>query len=84
MNTNFLLFNLGDAREELDKTISDLETDADYGEAELSVAMMHLYHHVNTAWNAPNSTPEESKNCSDEDFNRWGRYPNDLELMLLE
>ena len=42
MNTNFLLFNLGEAREELDKTINDLETNADYGEAELSVAMMHL------------------------------------------
>ena len=84
MNTGFLLFNLREAQEEIEKTIRELETNSDYGEPEFSVAMMHLYHHVNTAWNARNSTPDESKNCSDEDFNRWGNYPSDLELMLLE
>jgi hypothetical protein len=84
MNTNFLLFNLREAQEELDKTIKDLETETAYGEAEFSVAMWHLYHHLNTAWNARNSTPEQSKICSDEDFNRWGRYPTDLEEMSVD
>lgn len=84
LNTNFLLFNLCEAQEELEKTINELETEPEYDEPELSVAMMHLYHHVNTAWNARNSTPDESKDCSDEDFDRWGSYPQDLELMLLE
>jgi hypothetical protein len=83
MNTDFLLFNLREAQEEIETTIRDLETDSDYGEPELSVAMMHLYHHVNTAWNARNSNPEESKNCTDEDFNRWGHYPTDLDEMLV-
>ena len=83
MNKDFLLFNLREAQEEITKTINDLETDAEYDEPELSVAMMHLYHHVNTAWNARHSTPEQSKNCSDADFNRWGSYPNDLELMFV-
>jgi hypothetical protein len=83
MNKNFLLFNLREAQEEITKTINDLETDAEYDEPEFSVAMMHLYHHVNTAWNARHSTPEQSKNCSDADFNRWGAYPNDLELMFV-
>jgi len=84
MNTGFLLFNLREAQEEIEETIRELETNSDFGEPEFSVAMMHLYHHVNTAWNARNSTPEESKNGSDEDFNRWGNYPSDLELILLE
>jgi hypothetical protein len=83
MNTDFLLFNLLEAQKEIEKTIRDLETDSDYGEPEFSVAMMHLYHHVNTAWNARDSTPEQSKACSDEDFNRWGRYPTDLIEMLV-
>ena len=83
MNTDFLLFNLREAQEEIEKTIRDLETDSDYGEPEFSVAMMHLYHHVNTAWNARESTSEQSKACSDEDFNRWGRYPTDLIEMLV-
>jgi len=82
MNKEFLLFNLREAQEEITKTINDLEADADYDEPELSVAMMHLYHHVNTALNARHSTPAESKACSDADFNRWGSYPTDLELML--
>ena len=83
MNTDFLLFNLREAQEEIENTIRDLETDSDYGESEFSVAMMHLYHHVNTAWNARKSTPEQSKSCTDEDFNRWSRYPTDLMEMLV-
>ena len=43
MNTDFLLFNLREAQEEIEKTIRDLETDSDYREPEFSVAMMHLY-----------------------------------------
>ena len=84
MNTKFLLFNLREAQEELEKTIKELESNADYGEPEFSVAMWHLYHHVNTAWNARNSTSEQSANCSDEDFNRWGLYPTDLEEMRVD
>ena len=84
MNKEFILFNLREAQEELDRTIKELDVDPEYGEPELSVAMMHLYHHVNTAWNARNSTPEASDECSDEDFNRWGRHPSDIQLMKVE
>ena len=84
MNTNFVLFNLREAREELDQTIKDLETNAEYGDPEFWVAMTHLYHHINTAWNARNSTFEEAEQCSDENFNKWNRYPNDLPEMRLE
>ena len=84
MNNNFILFNLREAQEEIDRTIKDLETDAQYTEAEFSVAMFHLYHHVNTAWNARNSTEEQSNDCSDESFNQWGRYPEDLRELRLE
>lgn len=84
MNKNVILFNLLEAKEELDRTIKELETDLEYGEPELSVAMMHLFHHVNTARNARNSPHEKWKNCSDDDFNRWGRYPTDLEEMAVE
>jgi hypothetical protein len=84
MNKNAILFNLVEAREELDSTINELESDLGYGEPELMVAMMHLFHHVNTAWNARNSTAEEWQNCSDEDFNRWGRYPTDLVEIAIE
>jgi hypothetical protein len=84
MNKEFVLSNLREAREEIDKTIEELESDPEYEEPEFLVAMMHLYHHVNFAWNARNSTQAQSADCSDGDFNRWGHYPTDLPLMLLE
>ena len=84
MNTKYILFNLREAREELDSTIKEIETDNEYGEAKLSVAMMHLYHHLNTAWNARNTSDEDANSCSDEDFNQWSGYPSDLRIMSLE
>jgi hypothetical protein len=84
MNKSFVLFNLREAQEELEHTIGELEKNRGYGEPEFSLAMWHLYHHVNTAWNARNSTKKRSDKCSDEDFNKWGRYPDDLEVMQVE
>lgn len=83
MNKNFVLLNLREAQEEIEKTIGDLETDVEYDEPQFLVAMMHLYHHVNTAWNARNSTPAQSKECSQDDFDRWRRCPSDEELLLV-
>jgi len=84
VNTNFVLFNLREALEEIDQTVKSLETDPAYGEPAFSVAMMHLYHHVNTAWNARNSTVEQSQSCSDEAFQKWSRYPSDLKPLGVE
>lgn len=84
MNTDYVLFNLREALEELDQTIKDLERDSEYGEPEFSVAMTHLYHHVNTAWNARNSTVEQSNICSEEDFNKWSLYPDDFPELRVE
>jgi hypothetical protein len=82
MNRDFVLFNLREAQEEIEKTIRDLQTDPEYDEPEFLVAMMHVYHHVNTAWNARNSTREQTNVCSDDDFKRWRRCPTDTELLL--
>ena len=79
-----MLFNLREALEEIVQTVKDLEADQEYGKAEFSVAMMHLYHHVNTAWNARDSTVEQSQNCSDEEFKEWSRYPSDLNPLGVE
>lgn len=84
MNRDFVLFNLREAREEIDRSVKDLEGNPEYSWEEFSVAMMHLYHHVNTAWNARNSTAEQSENCSDEDFKNWSRYPSDLDPLGVE
>ena len=81
MNKEHVLFHLKEAAEELNRTISELEENADYGEAEHWVAMQHLYHHLNTAWNARAVDAARIAKASDSDFNAWGSYPKDLPVM---
>jgi len=80
MNRQHTLLHLREAAEELQRTIHKIENDQDYGFGEFSVAMQHLYHHLNTAWNARDESSERVRACSDEDFARWGQFPEDLYL----
>jgi len=81
MARDYILWNLREAAEELSRTISALESDADYTEAELMLAMGHLYHHLNTAWNARHATTARIEACSEEDFKAWSQFPDDLPVL---
>ena len=61
--------------------VAQCETDPEFSEAELWVGMQHLYHHINTAWNTRSLDPERIEQATDQDFNAWGSFPNDLPLM---
>lgn len=61
MNKDFVLFNLREAHESLQRIIKDIESQPDYDYGEYIVEMTHLYHHVNTAWNAQNINQERVK-----------------------
>ena len=80
MNREWVLFHLKEALQELQSTIRDLENDTEYDHAEYSVAMTHLYHHINTAWNSRDSSDEETKESSDADFTKWRKFPNDVDM----
>ena len=80
MNKDWVLMHLREAAEELSTSIHEIETDPDYDFGDFLVAMMHLYHHVNTAWNAREASPEQAKRSSDEDFRRWRQFPTDIDL----
>ena len=80
MNKENILFNLREAKEELDRTIDKLGNKTDYDYEEYLVAMTHLYHHINTAWNARDVDEKRAKACSEEDFQKWRRFPNPNEL----
>ncbi len=82
MNLGYIQYNLKQAREELDAMINGIKKNADYEEGEYVVAMTHLYHHINTAWNARDVSKERSDNCSEEDFKTWRRFPKEDELFL--
>lgn len=78
MNREHTLFHLREALEELQRTIAALESTPDYGDGEFSVAVEHLYHHLNTAWNARTASVERTVTCSEDDFIRWRQFPSDL------
>ena len=80
MNREHTLWQLHEAAEELQRTIREIERKPEYDYAEFVVAMQHLYHHLNTAWNARDESPERIQACTDIDFDRWRQFPQDLYL----
>lgn len=80
MNRDYVLFHLKEALEEINKTIKEITTEADYDDSEFSVAMAHLYHHINSAWNARNASDEEAKECSEANFQIWRHFPTDIDM----
>ena len=80
MNKKYIMYNLKEALTELNNMIYDIEKNDGYEIGNLAVAMEHLYHHVNTAWNARNSTDDESTICSQSDFDKWRQFPSDIEM----
>jgi len=55
LNREWILTHLREAKEELDRTIDNIETDAEYCEEEFKIAMDHTYTHLNIAWNERNA-----------------------------
>jgi len=58
MNKSYVLYNLREAQAQLAQLIAGLESDPGYGYGDFMPDMSHLYHHVNTAWNAQDATEE--------------------------
>ena len=82
MNRDAILFHLRDAKEELDRTIPEIAKDDSYDVGEFRVAMGHLYHHLNTAWNGRDASRERHSECAQSDFDTWRKFPPNGDLML--
>jgi len=80
MNREYVLYNLKEAESALARTIRGLESEDGFDEERLLQAMMHLYLHVNTAWNARNTTPDEARECSATNFREWHHFPGDIAM----
>jgi hypothetical protein len=81
MNKPYITFHLSEANKALDRLLKDLESDPEYEYGNYRVDMEHLYHHINSAWNAREASEEAANDCSEEDFRRWRQFPTDLELL---
>jgi hypothetical protein len=82
MNRKIVLFHLQEAAEQLNETIQSLTKKTDYDVEAFRVEMMHLYHHLNTAWNGRDQTDKQFKECTDQDFKRFRKFPTEEELLL--
>lgn len=79
LNPEVILYNVSEAREELERIEALVRAGGELSEGELSVMFGHAYHHLNFAWNARHTSDERHLDLKDEDFNAWGRFPADIE-----
>jgi hypothetical protein len=77
LNRRHILYNLEEARDEIDLVIRDLKR-GQYSEARFRAAMAHIVHHTNIAWNG-RTTRREIGDASEEEIRVWSQYPTDLE-----
>jgi hypothetical protein len=80
MNLDYIVFHLAGAKSELETTLREIEANPEYDYGEFRVAMEHVYHHINSAWNARDASPERAKACTQADFRAWRQFPRDIEL----
>jgi hypothetical protein len=82
MNKRPVISHLKQAKEELDQTIAQIESEAAYYSAEFQVVMSHLYHHLNTAWNGRGASEKHHRECTQSDFDAWRKFPPNADPLL--
>jgi len=82
MNRDYVLFHLAEAAESLTEVVESVTSDPTYDRAELAVNLKHVYHHLNTAWNARDVSKKHAKECSEQDFYTWRVFPKDMDMSV--
>jgi hypothetical protein len=79
VNRELVLHHLAEAHEALSQMLKEARQDPEWGSGELIVELQHLYHHINTAWNARDSTNAVGE-ASEVEFREWSAFPTDLPM----
>lgn len=74
-NKNLIVSNIEEAKEQLEVMLQEIEADKEYSEVELQIALEHVYHHLNFAWNIRNIEQSRAEMCSKKDFKSWSKFP---------
>ena len=77
MNKDYVLYNLDEAHKALGEIIADMRSNRDYDYGEYIADITHVYHHLNTAWNARDAAKTAADECAEEDFYRWRQFPTE-------
>ncbi len=80
INWEIVSSNLAEAKEELDELVAGKAPEGTTRDVWFQIALQHIYHHLNFAWNVRHESTEKYANLTDEDFERWGRFPEDLKF----
>ena len=82
MNKEWIAFHLDEAAEQLRETVKRLSSEPGYSHSEFMVEISHAYHHINTAWNSRDASPEVVANHTNADYDEWQKMPSADELMM--
>ncbi len=85
MNWKIISLELKEARErleEIEKRIQSKQYPDEVGE--LKPMLEHAYHHLNAAWNIRRIETKDYANLTDAQFNKWSRYPKDIDVFELK
>jgi hypothetical protein len=81
MNWAIVASNLSEAREQLEEIERRIKEKKYPGEGELYVSFQHVYHHLNLGWNARKIKTKEYTKMTDSAFNKYSRYPKEIDTM---
>ena len=70
-----LMYELEDAQAHLTTLISEMSSEADYGEVHLRIDLGHVFAHLNRAWRLRDLTEDLDK----EQWQRASQFPMDLD-----
>lgn len=80
MNASYVLYHLKEAADEIRRLVEEDIHDPEFLEHQFVDAMRHVFHHVNTAYNARNVTEAEARECSESDYYLWRKFSEDLDM----
>ncbi len=79
LNWEIVLSNLAEAREQLEEIELRVKAGNPPAEGEFQIMLEHAYHHLNFAWNVRRVTTERYSRLTEDEFNRWSKFPKELE-----
>ena len=84
LNYKIILYNIAEAREQLEKIEEQAKGKEKPSEVELQAMLEHAYHHLNFAWNIRHEPTKKYRKLSDKDFNLWSKFPKEIKAYKIK
>ncbi len=78
LNWKIIAGDIKEAREQLQQIEKRIAGKKRPSEGELLVMLSHAYHHLNFAWNTRRISTKQYASLTDQEFNRWGKFPKEV------